>query len=651
MHQKILILDNSSVLAMRVKVLLELIGCDVDLSHFSDFETSTNTSLYEVAVIAAGVPVNIVRDLKKSGIGHLVFIILAPSSDGGMVKSSFLELHGYLNQAAIIHPFFSNKEIISILEDDFELGERSAVISLPKIMLVDDNAERLASIESSLKGAHIDVIATTQFDTAVGRAALNQIDILISDFNMGDVTGIDVFRQVKQLNANCRCLLITSKPHQSALLEAIQIGVDDVIEKPLDQGVLLQAVYKIWQHVQLQRKNDELVARLQDTVDALIEKDSLIRVIYKNTPDAIVIFKQSGYLVEANDAFINLFSLDGAHIHKTNLFELIGDESAQQVQAGLHELVTQFTHDLSIADHFGHVIPLSGSFTEIDVHGESAYAAIFRNVAHLKHKEEVLEAAKSLLAEQVEIRTAELIKAKDLAEQANRSKSEFLANMSHELRTPMHSILSFSQFGLEKLNLNPIPVEKLTKYLSRIASSGERLLSLLNNLLDLSKLDAGQFPFNPANHNLNQLVRTSIEDMSGVAMEKQIKVHFVPELDPLNVYCDVDQIAQVIRNLLGNAIKFSDPQSEIEITIINKLKRVCLSVKDTGMGIPDDELEQIFNKFVQSSKTNRGAGGTGLGLAICKEFVELHKGQIWAENNTEGGATVHVDLPINENLD
>jgi len=274
-----------------------------------------------------------------------------------------------------------------------------------------------------------------------------------------------------------------------------------------------------------------------------------------------------------------------------------------------------------------------------------------------KQFEQQLQEINHNLEERIEQRTSDLKQAKETAEKANQSSSEFLANMTHELRTPLHAILSFSKLGSRKrLDDNP---GKKTEYFEKIHYSGERLLELMENLLELSKYDAGKAKFNIVKHSLTDIINESVHEFRVLLEEKSVNLQQLPTDQIIEVMVDKIRIEQVIKNLLSNAIKFSPENGSITLkleandlilgrrdTDTRTIPGIKFSVSDQGIGIPEDELSMIFDKFIQSTKTKTGAGGTGLGLAICKEVVDGHSGRIWAENNSGKGAIFSFTLPL-----
>jgi signal transduction histidine kinase len=240
--------------------------------------------------------------------------------------------------------------------------------------------------------------------------------------------------------------------------------------------------------------------------------------------------------------------------------------------------------------------------------------------------------------------TFELKEAKKMAEAANNAKSTFLSNVSHELRTPMHGILSFASFGIKKhATANP---DKILDYFQKIQQSGETLLTLLNDLLDLAKLESGKITlkFRPAN--LSSLIDIVRGECESLALDHNLTVRCENLEANEIITLDADKIRQVLRNLLNNAIKFSPEGGTIDVVSFKKADSIIVSVRDQGAGVPENELENIFDKFVQSSKNMTGAGGTGLGLPICREIIAAHKGRIWAENNPDIGANISFEIPL-----
>ena len=242
--------------------------------------------------------------------------------------------------------------------------------------------------------------------------------------------------------------------------------------------------------------------------------------------------------------------------------------------------------------------------------------------------------------------------ARQSAVAASHSKSEFLANMSHELRTPMHAIISFAGFGVDKIDR--VDHAKLLHYFRNIHKSGSRLLLLLNDLLDLSKFEAGKMEMRRQLTDLRGLINDASAEVEALARSREI-VLLVQVSGAQTAWVDSSRMLQVLRNLLSNAIKFSPAGGRVMLRCAWQpaaagaadAPLLELRVSDEGIGIPDHELEAVFDKFVQSSKTKTGAGGTGLGLAICREIMAAHGGTIHACNNPAPahGATFVLRFP------
>jgi light-regulated signal transduction histidine kinase (bacteriophytochrome) len=232
----------------------------------------------------------------------------------------------------------------------------------------------------------------------------------------------------------------------------------------------------------------------------------------------------------------------------------------------------------------------------------------------------------------------------DQAQKANAFKSQFLANLSHELRTPLHVMTGLIESIIEKID--SMPKERQLQYLSLIHSSSDRLLVLINDLLDLAKLEVGMMQFNFAKYSLKSVVDTAIKEISKLADDKELEL-CADVNEEINIVFDKERMTQVLINLLNNAVKFTPAGKRISINAKSNNDILNLMVSDQGIGIPENELDTVFDKYVQSSKTKTDAGGTGLGLSICKEIIQAHKGRIWAENNDDGGASFFLEFPVN----
>ena len=232
---------------------------------------------------------------------------------------------------------------------------------------------------------------------------------------------------------------------------------------------------------------------------------------------------------------------------------------------------------------------------------------------------------------------------------ANKLKTAFLANMSHELRTPMHGILSFANFGIKKID--QVAKDKLQFYFLRIHESARRLMKLLDDLLDMSKLEAGKMLYQMRVQDFKNIVDEMFSEFDAFASLRRIAFHLENPNTPAYAYYDASRISQVLSNLISNAIKYSYEGETIVVETsadYNGGTELVVRIKNRGTPIPKDELEVIFETFTQSSNTDQGVGGTGMGLAICRQIVRDHGGRIWAESDADGNTSFSFTLPVRE---
>ncbi|MBU3917528.1 response regulator [bacterium] len=542
-------------------------------------------------------------------------------------------------------------------------GQRELNDAIPcTILVVDDTLNNLfvfqELIEQNFKSHRM--LMTTDPKEGLKMASDHHPDAILLDFQMPGINGIEVCRRLKADASimDIPVILITGTfvtPQLKA--EGLDAGASDFIVKPIDIAELTAKIKVVLRgkHLEDELKdiNKQLnleMAKRQKTEADLLESEKKFREFVERTDNLIIQVDSKARFLYLNHMSNPIFGISPEECRDMSIFDFIHPEDVKRSKAFFRKWRSEHLKNTSFETRM--VNKNDGTVSHLMCTVNCKY----NEAGDLIHVNSIAQDITSRKRAEEEI-----ILARKKAESATKAMQDFLSFISHEIRNPIHHIISYATFGIDKFDTKP--KEQIKEYFKIIKESSNDLLGLLNDLLDLSKTESGKMLYHMTKTNLKKIIIRCVTECQSTAKEKGVSVETVIPDIPADLVGDVLKIGQVLRNLLGNAIKFSPPGKTITISLsageISMGRRItddksipalCVVVKDEGVGIPENELESVFNKFTQSSKTNHQAGGTGLGLAICHEIVKGHNGRIWAENNPEGGTTFSFSLPYEQVL-
>lgn len=292
----------------------------------------------------------------------------------------------------------------------------------------------------------------------------------------------------------------------------------------------------------------------------------------------------------------------------------------------------------------GTLVPVEISLSPVTYDGDTRVTAIVRDITERKRAEAQIRDIQERLTAELTASNQQLALRNQEIERANRLKTEFVASMSHELRTPLHTIIGFAELVAEELE-GPLN-EKQKRFIGHIYKDSLHLLELINDVLDISRIEAGRLELRLTTFDLTSAIDEVLATIRPQALAKALSIDESATPD-LHLRADRVRFKEILYNLLSNAVKFTPEEGQITVTSTVVDGFAHITVRDTGVGIPSGELESIFDKFYQVGSTTRGVKeGTGLGLAITKQLVEAHGGKIWVQSEAGQGSSFHFTMPL-----
>jgi PAS domain S-box-containing protein len=376
------------------------------------------------------------------------------------------------------------------------------------------------------------------------------------------------------------------------------------------------------------------------------------RELLEAAPDAILEIDGEGKIVLANAIAEQMFGYSRADLVGLSVDNLLPEGlRSRHVEHRRHYHANPRTRPmgsglkLEAVRRNGELFPVEISLSPVEGEGGIRITAIVRDISERRAAEQKLQETRERFARELALKNEELERRNREVERSNQLKSEFLASMSHELRTPLHTIIGFSELLSEQLQ-GPLN-GKQQRFVDHILNDSLHLLELINDILDLSRIESGRLTLKLERFNVSAPLEDAVASVRPRAAQKMIQIDVAPA-GAIELDADRLRFKEILLNLLSNAVKFTPEHGQVlvEMAMENDSPFCRFTVSDTGIGIPQSEQEAIFDKFYQTGSTTRGIReGTGLGLAITRHLVEAHGGRVWVESTPGHGSRFSFTMP------